>query len=75
MFLYLGTPSLVWDLVRGYISHDFLIPPLVVQRKEDLSEVPGGSSKGLCLQADSWPMSLAHTNGESVRLVEKAYVR
>jgi len=44
IFLYWGTPSSVWDLVRSSMSYDFLILPLLVQNEEDLWEVPVGSS-------------------------------
>ena len=70
MFLYGGTPFSVWDLVRSFISYDFLIPPLFVQRREDLSEVPGGSSKSLCLYADSWPMSISDNVVEIIMVGE-----
>ena len=41
--LILRKPSSVWDLVRGPMSCDFLIRPLLVQNEEDLWVVPVGS--------------------------------
>jgi hypothetical protein len=47
-----------------------LIHPLFVKRTEDLWEVPGGSSKSLCLYADSWPMSISDNVAEIIMVGE-----
>jgi hypothetical protein len=73
IYLSICSCNSVWDLVR-YTLWCF-DTSFVVQGKEDLGEVPGGSSKSLCLQAKSWPMSLAPTNGESVWLVERYHCK
>ena len=65
----------LFDIVsQKQVSCDFVLP-LLAQSEEDLWEVPGGSSYSLPVWADSWPMSLAPTNGESLWLVEKTSPR